>query len=72
MLLMLEQCHGNCGAIILYHFAESTIRRIFTRKTIKDSENNEIAFCKLEICFSIMIILSQMNNNDFKLAATIF
>ena len=36
---------------------ESTIRRVFTRKTIKDSENNEIAFCKLEIGLSILILL---------------
>lgn len=51
---------------------ESTIRRVFTRKTIKDSENNEIAFCKLEIGLSILILLSQMKINDFKLATTIF
>ncbi|BBH54701.1 hypothetical protein [Fluviispira sanaruensis] len=51
---------------------DSTIRRVFTKKVIKDSESYEVAFCKLEIGLSILILLSQMKINDFKLATTIF
>lgn len=48
---------------------ESTIRRMLTRKTIKEAELSEIAFCKFEIALSILVLLPQLQISDFKLAA---
>jgi len=50
---------------------ESTIRRIFTRKTIKESDYNDFSFCKFEIGLSVLILITKLNLNDFKLVVSI-
>ena len=50
---------------------ESTIRRYLTRKTIKECAINELAFCKFEICLSILILMTQFKYSDFKLASVL-
>ncbi|MBX9838580.1 MAG: hypothetical protein K2X69_09745 [Silvanigrellaceae bacterium] len=50
---------------------ESTIRRIFTRKTIKEADNNDFSLCKFEIALSVLILITKLNLNDFKLVISI-
>ena len=49
---------------------EPTIRRILTRKTIKDSENCDFSFLKMELGISILTLILVLNTNDFFLMIT--
>lgn len=64
-----EMWDWEINIIEIFSKVESTIRRIFTRKTIKEAEQNEEAFCRFEIGVSILVLLSQLKISDFKLAA---
>ena len=50
---------------------ESTLRRIFTRGPIRDSENNKSSFLKLELALTSLMLMMKLNTNDFLLIISI-
>ncbi len=40
-------------------------------KTIKESDYNDFSFCKFEIGLSVLILITKLNLNDFKLVVSI-
>ena len=50
---------------------DPTLRRILTRKIIKESENNEKAFLKIEFGISILILITQLSAEDLKLIISV-
>lgn len=58
-------------AIELLGKVDSTVRRIFTRKTMKEAQKNEDELYKFEIALSAMILLMQLNEHDLNLSINI-
>ena len=46
---------------------EPTIRRILTRRAIKESENCDFTFLKLELGISVLTLMLKLNTSDFLL-----
>lgn len=50
---------------------EPTIRRIITRKFLKESDKSRYSFLKIEIAFSVLLLIVKLEHKDFKLMITI-
>lgn len=50
---------------------EPTLRRVLTRRAIKESEQNDLSFLKAELGFSALLMMLKLNTDDFLLVITI-